>query len=67
MLPILPQAEVVMPHYEGFTPQLLNPRQLLQAGFKACDYMLLILLIRPPQKDIWRPLIGRGSLSTCKV
>ena len=58
MIPILPQAEVVMPHYEGFTPQLLKSRKLPQAGFKTCDYTLLILLIRPPQKDIWRPLIG---------
>ena len=66
MFPILPPSEVVMPHYEGFTPQLLHPRQLLQAGFKACDYMLLILLIWPPQKDVWRPLIGRGGRRTCK-
>ena len=45
MLPILQQADFVMPHYEGFSPQLLKPRQLPQAGFKACDYVLLILLI----------------------
>ena len=51
------QAHFVMPHYEGSSPQLLKPRQLSQAGFKACDYMLLILLIRPPEKDIRRPLI----------
>ena len=58
MFPILHQAQIVMPHYEGSSSQLLQPRQLSQAGFKACDYMLLILLIRPPPKDIWRPLIG---------